>query len=205
MSSTVSYPSPRENVIVPDVVLGMVFLLVTELMLFGGFISAFLVNRAGNFWPPYSQPRLPIAVTAVNTIILLISGFTIYLVLKNYTSEKENHHSGDVNFNKKSHIWLIFTIVLGLTFVIIQGSEWVKLIGFGLTTSSSLFAAFFYIIIGIHAFHVLVGLSILIYLLNVLRSSFLFESTKDKILACSLYWYFVVAIWPVLYLLVYIM
>ncbi|MCH7514966.1 MAG: cytochrome c oxidase subunit 3 [Bacteroidetes bacterium] len=74
-----------------------------------------------------------------------------------------------------------------------------------MTTTSNLFAAFFYIIIGVHAFHVLVGLSILMYLLGVLRLSFPIESTKDKILACSLYWYFVVAIWPVLYIMVYIL
>ena len=204
MSSSISYSNPGRNVIIPSVVLGMVFLLVTELMLFGGFISAYIVNRAGNSWPPLGQPRMPVEVTAINTLILLMSGLTVYLVAKNYNIDNVGHQPSDIKQVKNSNFWLILTILLGITFVTIQGSEWIKLIGFGLTTTSSLYGAFFYIIIGAHAFHVLVGLAILIYLLGVLKASFQISHTKDKIFACSLYWYFVVGIWPVLYILIYI-
>ncbi|MFN8299853.1 MAG: cytochrome c oxidase subunit 3, partial [Chitinophagales bacterium] len=60
-------------------ILGMLFLLTTEFMFFAGLISAFVVNTAKEpVWPPMGQPRLPIEVTAINTIILLFSGITFF-------------------------------------------------------------------------------------------------------------------------------
>jgi heme/copper-type cytochrome/quinol oxidase subunit 3 len=94
-------------------------------------------------------------------------------------------------------------MLLGIIFVSIQGVEWAKLIGFGLTTSSSLYGAFFYTIIGMHAFHVIVGITILFYLYSKLKSKRTTD-VQNKISICSLYWYFVVGIWPVLYALVYL-
>lgn len=199
MDSVITYTNPNRN-IVSNGVLGMVFLLATEMMFFSGLISAYIVNRAGSSWPPMGQPRLPIEVTAVNTIILLISAVTVFLA-------RENYLTGNAKLKKKADFLLILTVLLGTVFVLVQGFEWMKLIGFGLTTTSSLYGAFFYTIIGVHAFHVLVGLTLLIYLLISIKTSILdsqTESSKVKVTVCSLYWYFVVGIWPVLYLLVYI-
>jgi heme/copper-type cytochrome/quinol oxidase subunit 3 len=93
--------------------------------------------------------------------------------------------------------------MLGATFLAVQGTEWARMISYGLTTHSSLYGAFFYTLIGIHGLHVLVGLSILFYLYFAVKNARSFEAAKNKIATCILYWYFVVAIWPVLYQLVY--
>ncbi len=182
-------------------VLGMVFLLVTELMFFGGLVSAFIVNKAGWDWPPVGQPRLPVEVTAVNTFILIFSAITIYLVTRNFHHSGAEHSKGDSRKVKKMLIW---TMAFGIIFVVVQGVEWVRLLGFGLTTTSSLYGAFFYTIIGAHGLHVLAGLSILIYLWFYLKKPNSFEAKRETSSACSLYWYFVVGIWPVLYVLVYL-
>ncbi len=193
MSATTQAIPYQQNPI-PNGVLGMVLLLITEIMFFVGLISAYVVNRAGvSDWPPIGQPRLPIEITGVNTIFLLASAFTLYRLGKS------------IQNNGKAKPWLFVTLFLGFLFVGIQGYEWVQLIGFGLTTSSGIYASFFYTIIGMHGFHVLMGTGFLLYLLKTMRVSSSKENTLNKFDAVSLFWYFVVGIWPILYYLVYIM
>ncbi|HLG36256.1 MAG TPA: heme-copper oxidase subunit III [Bacteroidia bacterium] len=180
---------------IPDGIIGMLFLLFTETMFFAGLISAYVVDRSGfTVWPPVGQPRLPVEVTAVNTFILLFSAVTIYFFNKKFHSETK------INF------LLPLTILSGAAFLIIQGTEWVKLINFGLTTSSGIYGAFFYMIIGIHAMHVLAGLILLLYLLLLTggKNKIITEKIKTRVTVCSMYWYFVVIVWPVLYVMVYL-
>jgi len=179
-------------------VLGMILLLTTEAMFFTGLISAYIVNKAGSgIWPPAGQPRLPIEITALNTVFLLFSAVCLIITTRYFTR-------GGILQKKSTKTWLLISIFMGLLFVSIQGYEWVKLIGYGLTTTSSLFGAFFYLIIGMHGIHVLVGVTLLIHLYSYLNKSNSVRFSKNKITICSLYWYFVVGIWPILYVLVYL-
>lgn len=193
MNPVQSFHFPK-NTPFPNGIIGMLFLLATEIMFFGGLISAYIINRAGTgAWPPPGQPRLAVELTGVNTFFLLLSAATIYLV-----------NSKLINKNlPAAKKLMVATIFLGLTFLFIQGSEWVKLLNFGLTTRSGLYGAFFYTIIGAHALHVLVGISVLFYLLFSFKSQPL-EEISVRVKVGGLYWYFVVGIWPVLYYLVYL-
>ena len=196
-------PARRESIrnpVVNNGVLGMLVFLATEAMFFGGLISAFIVNRSENLgaWPPPWQPRLPVEITAVNTVILLLSGVAMFFV------HREMKKKQDANVKKANNLFLV-TMALGATFLIIQGSEWVKLVHEGLTTSTSLFSSFFYTIVGTHGLHALVGLLYLVYIgLRVIK-------TDDALLryryisTTSVYWYFVVGLWPILYVLVYLL
>jgi heme/copper-type cytochrome/quinol oxidase subunit 3 len=194
----IALSSPLKNKkIASDGIIGMIFLLAAEAMFFAGLISAYIVNRAGaKVWPPYSQPRLPIEITALNTAILLSSAVMIFIFSKKFKA--------DYNSTGTARKFLVLAILLGGIFVAVQGSEWIKLISYGLTTTSSLYGAFFYLIIGIHAIHAIAGLLILFYLYTILKNSDSFEESKNKITICSMYWYFVVGIWPLLYMLVYL-
>ncbi len=187
----------QEKKITSDGIIGMVFVLATEAMFFAGLISAYIVNRAGVMvWPPAGQPRLPIEVTAVNTLVLLSSAFALYMFGRRVKS------AAYIKIRSKG--LLTAALLLGATFLAVQGTEWVKLVGYGLTTHSSLYGAFFYTLIGLHGAHVLVGLTILLYLFSSFRKPLPFGVLKSRIIACSMYWYFVVAIWPILYILVYL-
>jgi len=184
-----SRPKPISNG-----VLGMVFLIITEIMFFAGLISAYIVNRAGNpVWPPDDQPRLPIEITAVNTFILLLSGFFFIMLISRYRKEP-----------KSSIKWLVLSMLFGLIFVGIQGYEWINLIAYGLTTTSSIYGAFFYSIIGMHSLHVFIGIAFLIYLWLTLKKTKDVEKGQRSINAISIFWYFVILVWPILYYLVYL-
>src|ERR1700759_4725297 len=70
---------PRRQVVGPNAVIGTLIFVVTELMLFAGFMSAFTITRAAfNTWPPIGQPRLPASETLVNTAALLASGVVLF-------------------------------------------------------------------------------------------------------------------------------
>ena len=96
---------------------------------------------------------------------------------------------------------LNLAIALGAVFIGVQGVEWARLISEGLTLSSSTFGAFFYLIVGTHALHAIPALVVLGWAAMGLRKGTL---TADAFAAVRLFWYFVVLVWPVLYVLVYL-
>src|SRR5262245_46315693 len=169
----------------------MLIFLFTEVMLFAGLISAHTITKASSAvgWPPPGQPRLPFEETAVNTAALLLSGVAMLVAQRRFRRERERAFPA-----------LVLAFMLGAFFVLFQGVEWVRLIGEGLTLTSSTHGAFFYLIVGTHALHALAALTALGWALFRLRRSVLPPSALS---ATALFWYFVVAVWPVIYVRVY--
>ena len=175
--------------------LGTVMLLGAEAMFFAGLIGAFLVFRLGaTVWPPPFQPRLPLGVTGVNTIILLASAVTMRATL-------QATRRGDRGRLVKLLSW---TAVFGGTFLLVQGYEWTRLLHFGLTVSSSVYGGLFYTLIGFHAAHVLGALIWLVRVWHKARRGRYSRQNLVGLQICSMYWIFVVLLWPVLYGLVYL-
>lgn len=171
----------------PNHVLGLYLVIAAELMFFAGLVSALVVARANlTVWIPADQPRLPIPRTAFNTALLLLSGLTMRAA-----RQAARRAPAD------SRGWLAATAALGAMFVALQGVEWAHLLGYGITAQSSLASGFFYLIVGAHAAHVLVGLTVLLWLLARPRSLAWVEGG-------ALYWTFVVLLWPPLYVLVFL-
>ncbi|MBI4240286.1 MAG: heme-copper oxidase subunit III [Candidatus Rokubacteria bacterium] len=175
--------------------LGMLIFLGSETMLFAGFVAAFLVFRLGAaVWPPPFQPRLPVGVTGVNTWVLLLSGYTMWRALR---AVRRGDQAGLARR-------LAQTGLLGVAFLTVQGYEWGRLLEFGLTASSGVYGGTFYTLIGAHAAHVLGALTWLsIILTGATRGRYTAEDHVGVSL-CGMYWYFVVALWPILYTLVYL-
>ncbi len=191
---------PAAKPFVSSGVLGMALFIANEAMFFTALISGFLVLRAQNpSWPPADQPRLPVAVTAVNTLILLVSGWTALRALSN-SKREEAPHAWD---RETAGRWLGVTLVLGLTFLGVQGFEWMRLIRFGLTTTSSLYGATFYVLVGAHAAHVLGAVIALFWIRRGLLRSSVVPRNAESIKPMVMYWSFVVVVWPALYGLVY--
>jgi len=185
-------PTKREPVI-PSGVLGMLIFIFTEMMFFSGLISAHTIVKsqaAGQMWPPYGQPRLPVEQTALNSLALLVSG--VVLVLAWYAYRREP---------SAARIPLLLSMILGGIFVGFQGMEWIALLAEGLTMQSSAYGGFFYLIVGSHALHAVGALGGLIWAFDRLDKGVL-ESTQ--LATVSLFWYFVVLVWPILYWTVYL-
>jgi heme/copper-type cytochrome/quinol oxidase subunit 3 len=175
--------------------LGMVMLLGAETMFFAGLIGAFLVFRLANqTWPPPTLPSLPVGVTGLNTLILLYSALTMWHAQRAIRMESR----------QRGVRLLLFTVLLGVTFLAIQGYEWIRLVRFGLTMASGVYGATFYTLIGCHGLHVL---GAVVWLCSVLVRTLMGHYTATRytgVALCGMYWYYVVALWPVLYGLVYL-
>jgi len=152
----------------------MAILLMAEAMLFAGLISACMLlrARAETTWPPADQPRLPMAVTNVNVVVLLLSAYTL-------------RRAKQPDLRRTA---LTQTLCLAVLFLLVQGAEWSRLLLHGAGAPHTPYTAVFYALIGTHALHVIAGIAILVWVrLNV----------------ASLYWYFVVGLWPILYVFIY--
>jgi len=175
--------------------LGMLIFLGAETMFFAGLIGAFLVYRVANeTWPPMSMPRLPVEVTGINTLILLYSAATMWRA----------NRALRLGQQQALRRMLLYTAVLGVVFLTVQGYEWVKLIGYGLTLSSGVYGATFYTLIGCHGLHVF---GAVVWLCSVwLRATHqrYTATRRTGVVLCGMYWLYVVGLWPVLYGLVYL-
>jgi heme/copper-type cytochrome/quinol oxidase subunit 3 len=185
---------PGSHAVVDNARLAMLIFLGAEAMLFAGLISGFLVFRFGSgTWPPPGQPRLPIAVTLINTAFLLASAIPMRRALLAIRADDQTRFLRN----------LFIAAALGTTFLAIQGSEWARLIGFGLTISAGIYGSTFYTLIGMHAAHVAAAVVWLVVVLLLGWRGAFSRGRHRAVVLCAMYWYFVVAVWPILFVLVY--
>jgi len=189
-------PAPRRapqraGTLMPSAVVGTFLFVFTEAMLFAGLISAHAIVKAGaQEWPPAHQPRLPFAETMVNTAALLASGVLLIMAHLSYRKRPE-----------LAKVPLVLSLLLGSFFVLFQGREWVALLGQGLTLTSSTYGSFFYVIVGSHALHAVAAILAMAWAWRRLNAG---QLTAAQLGAVEVFWYFVVLVWPVLYLKVYL-
>jgi cytochrome c oxidase subunit 3 len=181
----------RREPVVSSSLLGMLLFIASEAMFFAGLISAFTIVRSGApVWPPPGQPRLPLEETALNTAALLASGVLLIFVRRAFNRRRQNAEKP-----------LLVAMGLGAFFVVFQGVEWAALLREGLTLTSSSLGSFFYLIVGIHALHAVAALGLLVRTYVRLRRGWLASS---QLAAAEAFWYFVVGLWPILYMRVYL-
>ncbi|MBI3077454.1 MAG: heme-copper oxidase subunit III [Deltaproteobacteria bacterium] len=174
--------------------LGMLMFIGAEAMFFAGLIGAFVVFRLGSVvWPPPFQPRLPVAVTGINTGILLLSGYTMSRGLRGIRGGSQQGLAGG----------LLVTALLGTLFLVVQGYEWLRLVHFGLTQATT-YGGTFYTLIGLHGAHVLGALLWLLVVLLGAQRGRLSARGQVSVELCGMYWYFVVGLWPILFTFVYL-
>jgi cytochrome c oxidase subunit 3 len=181
----------RREPVVSSSLLGMLLFIASEAMFFAGLISAFTIVRSGApVWPPPGQPRLPLEETALNTAALLASGVLLIFVRRAFNRRRQDAEKP-----------LLVAMGLGAFFVVFQGVEWAALLREGLTLTSSSLGSFFYLIVGIHALHAVAALGLLLRTYVRLRRGWLASS---QLAAAEAFWYFVVGLWPILYMRVYL-
>ena len=178
------------------VMVGLIVALASEVMLFGAFFTAFFYVRYTNYpvYPP--EPfEMPVDSTGINTAILVSSSFTMHWAL---VSIKRGNRRGLV-------LGLLFTLIMGLTFLGLQIREYAILHGEGFTPEHGAFASVFFALTGLHGIHVLVGAILLATaLVRSLRGHY--SPAKHMGVELSgIYWHFVDVVWVVLYTLVYML
>jgi cytochrome c oxidase subunit III len=172
---------------------GMFVLIAAEAAIFTIFVVAYIFYTGKSLSGP--MPKDVLELPIFTTVCLLSSSLTIHLA---------------VGALRKSNvrvfgIWWFVTIVLGVMFLAGTGSEWHQLIfDKGLTVSTNLFGTTYYSLVGLHAFHVTVGLIVLTTGMVFTLLGYVKQEHSERAEVFSLYWHFVDAVWVIVFTVAYV-
>jgi cytochrome c oxidase subunit 3/cytochrome o ubiquinol oxidase subunit 3 len=168
-------------------------LIVTESAMFTIFVVAYLFYLGKSLIGPY--PNQVLETPIISTICLLGSSLTIAL------AERALRQGNRGIF----HAWWMITILLAAVFLGATACEWRRLITVHhLTISTNLFGATFYSLVGLHASHVVVGLTLLGLVLILSLRGHVKKWHHEHVEMVSWYWHFVDAVWVVVFTVVYV-
>lgn len=207
---------------------GMAWFIFTEVALFGAFfgvlfyvrhvVMSFLGGVPGNeathylLWPDFSGdwpvlttpnpskflgPKMamgPWGIPAINTMILLTSGLTITLAHWRLIEEK----------HKAAGFWQLCTILLGMAFLYFQVHEYIEAYTeYGLRFDAGIYGNIFFILTGLHGFHVTVGTIMLFVIMIRIFLEHFDEHNHFAFEAVAWYWHMVDVVWLALFVVVY--
>ena len=175
---------------IPTGRLAVWWLLASEIVIFGGVLSSYIMHRLGHpeFGDYAANTNPQIGIT--NTIVLLLSSY--FAVRAHYCAE---HGDGRGAFK-----WLWYCIGGALTFLCIKSVEWTIEIHHGYTITTNAFWSFYYTAAGIHASHVIAGATVMAWVANDAKNN----RELQRVELVGLYWHFVDLVWIFLFPLLYI-
>jgi len=185
-------PANRSSRVEPQL-LGMLLFIISEVMVFGAFFTAYFFIRIaqGDPWPAPGT-KLPVEVAGMNTAILVSSSFTIHWAEQ--AIKKGNR------FGLKAGI--LTTFLLGCTFLFIQINEYANI---GFAPQDGAQQTIFYSLTGLHGAHVFIGLLLLLFVtIRSFRGHYSVEEHRG-VEVPGIYWHFVDVMWLIVYSTVYIL
>jgi cytochrome c oxidase subunit 3/cytochrome o ubiquinol oxidase subunit 3 len=185
--------APTEWVLPSRGTVGMISLITAEIAVFTIFVVAYVFYIGKSVAGP--QPKDVLDIPIFNTVCLLSSSLTIHLA----TGALRNARM--IAFG----IWWFITLILGSIFLIGTGIEWHRLIfEKGLTISTNLFGTTYYSLVGLHAFHVTVGLLAISIAMILTLLGRVKPEHSERAGVFSMYWHFVDVVWVVVFTVVYV-
>jgi cytochrome c oxidase subunit III len=186
-------PPAHQSSRVNPAVLGMLLFIISEVMIFGAFFTAYFFIRVVGHAPwPHPGTTFPKTVAAFNTCILISSSFTIHFAQE---SLRRNNRFG-------LKVGMVMTFLLGATFLFIQINEYVHI---GFSPQDFAQGSVFYGLTGLHGAHVTIGLMLLAF---VTIRSFRGHYSSEGYLGMEvpgIYWHFVDVMWIIVFFTVYIL
>lgn len=163
--------------------------LVSIVMLFASQTSAYLVRRAEGNWLEFEMPK----IFWYSTAVLLISSISMQWA---YFAAKKDQF-------KQLRIAISITFVLGLAFLWMQFEGWKNLVDMNVYFVGNPSGSFFYVFTGLHGFHIISGLIVLLFALRAVFKMKVHAKSLRQIQICSTYWHFLDLLW--LYLFVFLL
>lgn len=189
--------------------LGMWLFLVTEILFFGGALTAYLIYRS---WYPdafaMASSEIAILPGAINTAVLILSSLTMALAV----------HAAQTNERGKVMFFIVITMILGAAFLGIKAYEYHEkylehhIPGFGLpfvfeepyTRPAQIFFSIYFVLTGLHAVHMIIGLGIMTWMFIWTKNGVISADYAAPIEIAGLYWHFVDIVWIFLFPLLYL-
>jgi cytochrome c oxidase subunit III len=199
-------------------ILGMWVFLVTEVMFFGGLFMAYIVYR--HMYPlawTESSHELNVWMGGLNTAVLICSSLTMALAVR----------SAQIGSRRGQIVNLILTILLGSTFLVVKFFEYKakfehglvpgphfdphellasgQLVPLHLPQGSEIFFSLYFIMTGIHALHMVVGIVLMLIILVMAWKGKFTPDYYNPVEISGLYWHFVDIVWIFLFPLLYLL
>ncbi len=198
-------------------ILGMWLFLATEVMFFGGLLTAFAVYRLLNPREiALASQNLNVPLGCVNTMVLLVSSLTMALAVR----------ASQLGRRKDVVRMLLLTMIFGTMFLVVKGFEWradyhenlIPWINFevphhqaeevhelGLVPAKmELFFIMYFFMTGLHALHLIIGIVMLAIMAHLVHRNWFSGSGAVQIEVAGLYWHFIDIVWVFLYPLLYL-
>ncbi len=204
----------------------MSWFIFSEVMFFGAFFTALWWARAHSvpelgsldqqlLWPDFKavwpsvvagstaspagivepfQTMGPFWLPTINTALLLTSGVTLTIA----------HHALVAGQRSKTILFMWATVLLGVTFLFVQGYEYYHAYSdLNLTLASGIYGSTFFMLTGFHGFHVFVGMLMLLFITLRLQKGHFTPERHFGFEGAAWYWHFVDVVWLGLYVLIY--
>ena len=159
--------------------------IVSILMLFASFTSAYLVRRAEGNWLEFTVP----VVFGYSTVVLVLSSLTMHWA---YLAAKKDNFTA-------LRIAISVTFALGMVFLYMQFQGWVELVENNVFFVGNPAGSFIYVFTGMHAFHLISGLVILVFALVAAFRLRIHAKSLEQVQVASTYWHFLDVLWIYLY------
>lgn len=169
--------------------------LMTDCLLFASLFATYVVLRDATAGGPSGVDIFEMPLVLTETIILLVSSFTCGLALLGLKARK----------TRQVLVALGLTFILGLAFLSIELTEFAKLISEGHSWQQSAFLSGFFVLVGTHGLHILVGLIWATTLIAVLLRKGMTPKFTRQLTLFGLFWHFLDLVWIFVFTVVYLM
>ena len=154
-------------------------------MLFASQTSAYLVRRAEGRWVEFEIPL----IFWISTAVLIASSVFMHLAVK--SARKDEF--------KRLKLHISLTTVLGIVFLVMQYVGWQELQGAGIYLKGNPSGSFYYILTGLHGFHLISGILVLLYSLWAVFKEKVHSQNMVQMQVCATYWHFLDILWVYLF------
>ena len=180
----------RSAMNIPTGRLAVWWVLVSEVVIFGGVLVSYIMHRLGHPEWADAASHTNTWAGAFNTLVLLSSSLSAVLA----------HQAAEQGNGKKAATLLRLTCLGGLIFLIVKSFEWTHEIREGFVLQAGGFWSYYYLAAGLHGFHVLAGMIIMLWVASTAEKN----QELHRVENIGIYWHFVDLVWIFLFPLLYI-
>ena len=190
MSAARPIATTRSTAGLPTGRLAVWWVIASEVVIFGGLLTSYIMHRVAHDAWSAQAAHTNMWIGAFNTCVLLTS--SLFAVL--------GHKAAEAGDGPKAARFIGFTMLGGLTFIVVKAFEWTNEIHHGFTITSNTFWSFYYTAAGLHALHVIAGVVIMGIVAGEARRNL----ELHRVELIGIYWHFVDIVWIFLFPLLYI-
>jgi len=196
MSKIIKHHTNHQEAITKDkTIFGFWVYLMTDLLMFGVLFASYAVLHGNIFNGPSGKEIFDLPFALTETIILLTSSFTAGLAIWAMRNNDKN----------QVLLWFGVTFLLGLSFLILELTEFHKLVTEGNSWQKSAFLSSYFSLVATHGLHITAGLFWMLITLIKVKSKGLTEGLSRKLTLISLFWHFLDIVWIFIFTIVYLM